>query len=172
MAEALVMLGDSLTDWGDWGELLGRGDVVNLGIAGDTTGDVLARLDEVEAVRPKKIFVMVGVNDLLRGESVGAVEARYEQILEGIRRLCPEAAVTVQSVLPVHERKMEGALKNATVDDLNRRLRALAGKHTVAYVDVGAKLADGRGDLDARYTVDGLHLNDAGYRAWAEALSG
>ena len=170
MTNVLVMLGDSLTDWGDWGRLLGRTDVENLGIAGDTTADVLARLDEVEAARPTQIFVMVGVNDLLRGESVAAVEARYEQLLVELRRLCPHAAIVVQSLLPVHERKLEGALKNEVVRALNLRLQALAAKHTVAYVHVAAAMEDAHGDLDARYTDDGLHLNDAGYRVWASAI--
>ena len=39
-----VMRGDSITDHGEWNELLGREDVINRGIGGDTTYGVLKRI--------------------------------------------------------------------------------------------------------------------------------
>jgi hypothetical protein len=42
----VVMLGDSLTEWGDWSALLARGDVDNHGVAGET-------LDEVARACPR-----------------------------------------------------------------------------------------------------------------------
>jgi hypothetical protein len=42
----VVMLGDSLTEWGDWSALLARGDVENHGVAGET-------LDEVARACPR-----------------------------------------------------------------------------------------------------------------------
>src|SRR3954464_460041 len=41
----VVMIGDSLTDGGEWAELFPQQDIVNRGIDSDTTHGVLARLD-------------------------------------------------------------------------------------------------------------------------------
>ncbi len=60
----IVMLGDSLTEWGNWHELVPEFRVINRGIAGDTSFGVLGRLQEVIDRRPKVVFVMVGTNDL------------------------------------------------------------------------------------------------------------
>jgi lysophospholipase L1-like esterase len=71
--DRLVAIGDSVTaDRLGWFELLkasldisGRAgvDVVNLGLSGDTTADVLERLDVVETARPTWVLVMLGTND-------------------------------------------------------------------------------------------------------------
>ena len=38
------------------------------------------------------------------------------------------------------------------------------------WLDVYPALADATGQLDPRYSSDGLHLSPAGYRAWAARL--
>src|SRR5438105_5617872 len=65
-AASIVMLGDSLTEGAPWRELTGCADLVNRGIGGDTTSGVLARLDEVLKLKPRAIFLMIGVNDISR----------------------------------------------------------------------------------------------------------
>ena len=46
-ASKIVFLGDSITFREDWNVLLGVSDIVNAGVSGNTTDDVLARLDGV-----------------------------------------------------------------------------------------------------------------------------
>ena len=65
-----LFLGDSLTEYGNWRELFPGLDIKNRGIAGDTTDGVLHRLDGITALSPDKIFLMIGINDLLMGRSV------------------------------------------------------------------------------------------------------
>ena len=60
----IVMLGDSLTEAAPWDELTGCRQIANRGIGGDTTARVLSRLDEVLSMRPRAVFLMVGVNDI------------------------------------------------------------------------------------------------------------
>ena len=56
---AVVMLGDSITEYGgDWSELLAI-PALNRGIAYDTTEDMLLRLDEVIERKPRIVAVMV-----------------------------------------------------------------------------------------------------------------
>src|SRR5215470_4664517 len=55
----VVVVGDSLTERGEWWELLDR-PVANRGVAGDTVEAVRARLDDIAALDPRVVFVLVG----------------------------------------------------------------------------------------------------------------
>src|SRR5262249_19281703 len=59
----VVVVGDSLTQRGEWWELLER-PVANRGISSDTIADVRARLDDIVALEPRVLFLCIGVNDL------------------------------------------------------------------------------------------------------------
>src|SRR4051812_36089312 len=76
----VVIVGDSLTERGEWGELLDR-PVANRGIAGDTVADVRARLGDISALEPRLVLVAVGINDLLAGASPEELAARHAGLL-------------------------------------------------------------------------------------------
>ncbi|MDB5100175.1 MAG: hypothetical protein JWM80_4596 [Cyanobacteria bacterium RYN_339] len=158
----LVLLGDSLTDGGPWPLLLPGVPLRNQGIAGDTTGGVLARLDAVG--RPGTVAVLVGINDLNQGRSPAAVLADLARILAGLQA----PRVIVQALLPI-DHAVWGMPVQQAVLETNRGLAALARERGLEWLDLHALfLRDGR--LDPDCTHDGLHLNAAGYQRWAEAL--
>lgn len=72
----------------------------NRGIAGDDTAGVLARLREVTAGRPAKVFLMIGTNDLTEGVDETRIAANVEQIVARIAAASPDTQIFVQSVLP------------------------------------------------------------------------
>src|SRR5919199_5722857 len=53
----IVMLGDSLTEEGNWTEVLPGWRVINRGIGGDTSAGVLKRLSEVIRRNPQVVFL-------------------------------------------------------------------------------------------------------------------
>src|SRR5262245_42410399 len=65
--DSIVFLGDSITELCHWSELLQNPSVLNRGIGGDTTQDILNRVDQIYRLRPQKLFLMIGVNDLIQG---------------------------------------------------------------------------------------------------------
>jgi lysophospholipase L1-like esterase len=167
-AADLVLAGDSLTDWGEWDELLGR-PVANRGIAGDTTGDLAARLDGVIGARPPPtVALMIGINDLLRGDSADATADRVLAIAAELVRRAPASRVIVQSLLPV---SASDASTNGRIAAVNARLAASAARLGYVYADVAASVRGPDGALDPRFTGDGVHLLGDGYRAWAAALA-
>lgn len=166
-----VLLGDSLTERGEWAELLGDAAVRNRGVAGDTTRDVLARAPAVAAARPERVFLLAGVNDLEAGEPVASIAERYGAILDALRAGAPGARLFCQSVFPVREGLAPRPLTNAKIAALNEALARAAAGRGCAWVDVGAALADGGGALDARFTLDGVHLTGPGYAAWARVIA-
>lgn len=167
----VVFVGDSLTERGEWWELLDR-PVANRGVAGDTVETVRARLDDVAALDPRVVFVLVGINDLLSGASPDALAARHAALIAELRRRLPRARIVAESLLPIRDElvALDAELTSATVRRANELCRRGARAAGVDWLDLHARLADPDGELDPRYSNDGLHLSGAGYRAWAAAV--
>ncbi len=167
----VVMVGDSLTERGEWWELLER-PVANRGVAGDTVEAVRARLDDVAALDPRIVFVLVGINDLLAGASPEALAARHAGLIAELHGRLPRARIVAESLLPIRDEQVarDAELTSATVRRANELCRRGAAAAGADWLDLHARLADPDGELDPRYSSDGLHLSGAGYRAWAAAV--
>ncbi len=159
----LVMIGDSLTAWGDWPILLNRKDVANKGRAGDTTNDVLERMEEIYRLKPQMALVMIGINDMLKGREAAAVFSNYRRIIQGL--LAHRIKPVIQSTLFLAGDDQ----RNETVANLNHKLRRYAREQKLPFLDLNKRLSS-HNQLNASFTSDGLHLNSAGYRAWGEEI--
>lgn len=164
----IVFLGDSLTDRCEWGELLGRCDVVNRGIDADTTDGVLDRLGEIIEMKPSKVFIMIGGNDFVIGRGVDFIEGTYKKIVGRLLAESPGTRVYIQSNIPTLYRLVP--LKRDLIRELNRRLGTMADNRRVFFIDIYSHMVDKNGDLNAAYTVDGAHLNGQGYLVWRESI--
>lgn len=162
----VVMLGDSLTQYAEWSELMGC-PVANRGVAGDTIEQVRQRLSDVVALHPKVLFLLVGVNDLEDGVAPPEVARRHAALIRELRATLPTTRLVVQAILPVRGQRR---LSLSAISDTNALLRHAAKAAGAAWLDVGSVLVDPTGQLDPRYSLDGLHLTGDGYRAWAEAI--
>jgi lysophospholipase L1-like esterase len=164
----VVMLGNSITEFGDWKRLLGDAGAVNRGIAGDNTFGMLDRLSEVIAMRPRSLVVEAGINDIGQGVPVGMIAGNIASIVQYVRVKSPGTRVYVVSVLPTNDRARQNypevAGKNDVARELDGRLKEGAGSYGYVYIDLASLVADGSGNLDERYArPDGLHLNEAAY---------
>jgi lysophospholipase L1-like esterase len=107
------MLGDSITAGTDWASF----DVANRGIPGDTTDGVLGRIDNIVAMHPRCVAVMIGINDLLsiKPKSVQQILENYTAIVD--RLSASGSTVIVQSTLVTSHTS-----ENASVIDIDRTL--------------------------------------------------
>ncbi len=170
---AIVWLGDSITEQGWWDFLSDEEKIVNRGIGGDNTRGMLARLDEILAFEPRKIFFMGGVNDLSGNRPVEEVAENIAQIVEMIRREVPSCEIYLQSLIPLNEDVLAypyARNKKAQVVELNRRLKALCDEGKAIWVDVAALLVNERGEVREELTKDGIHLHPEAYRIWVDHL--
>lgn len=158
-----VMLGDSITEEGHWNELMGRSDIANRGISGDTTAGLLDRMEYLGS-HPKICFIMIGVNDLSRGLSVEEVFHNYVTIIHTLtsQKITP----VIQSILLTDRPGL-----NPKIIVLNRKLKHFAQSNKIRFIDLNKRLAP-EGVLSDIYTVDGQHLNAQGYTVWGEMLKG
>jgi lysophospholipase L1-like esterase len=162
------MLGDSITSQGgNWNKLLNRTDVANLGIPGDTTDDVLERMEDVFLLKPKKCFVMIGINDISRKTSMEIILKNYRKIIKELKTHNIEPVV--QSTLNVNA-PSDLKKKNTKVNELNKWLKTIAKSEDIIFIDVNMELSS-NGVLDARYAKDdGIHLSDQGYEKWRDVI--
>lgn len=164
-----IFLGDSLTDYYEWGEALSDHEVLNRGIAGDTTTGVLNRIDEVVKAKPDRVYLLIGINDMIAGQSINKIETNYKQILDILKTRSPNTKVYIQSLFPVNTALTGHPLNNATIRDLNKRLEDLSNLYDYQYIDIYPELVE-FGQLNKDFTFDGLHLNGEGYRIWTRKI--
>jgi lysophospholipase L1-like esterase len=156
----IVFLGNSITEQGRWSELFNNKHIVNRGIGGDSTDGVLFRLTEVISSKPKKIFLMIGINDVRYGRSVKYIVDKNRQIIQRIKKESPNTKIYLQSLLPTYGRK-ERPIK--TIEAINQGFISISHQENINYINL---FIDETGALDKKYSLDGLHLNGLGYLKW------
>ncbi|MCX6761546.1 MAG: GDSL-type esterase/lipase family protein [Candidatus Moranbacteria bacterium] len=167
----IMFLGDSITAREDWNVLFKSSNIMNAGISGNTTDDVIARLDSVLQAKPKKIFLMIGINDLLRGKNILYILANYGTILNKIKLDSPGALVYIQSVLPINnDISTQGTVDGQKIIALNNQLKALADKNGEIFIELYPYFCGADAKLYLKYTNDGLHPNAYGYMLWKDLI--
>ena len=168
---AVVFLGDSITQgWGaDFKGKFAGMKLANRGISGDTTRGMLIRLQEdVLALKPTAIVLLMGTNDLEVGIDPEAVGRNFQKITAAIKAHNPRVPVVVCRVLPSSATKKRPADAIKRVNALYEA--AVRGDAQFTVVDTWTLFADAAGDATPAWFPDLLHLNAAGYDRWAAAL--
>lgn len=172
-----VLAGDSLSLWFPPDLLpIDRG-WLNQGISGETSGGLLRRLDLFKDTQPQTIFVLIGINDLIRQIQPETIVANQRQILQDLRRQHPGSQIVLQSILPhgVDQVTWEGrdrllAVTNERIRQVNAELKAIAAAEDAYFLDLNPLFADAEGNLRPALSTDGLHLSAQGYMVWQTAL--
>ena len=165
--KSIIFLGNSLTEAGRWKDIAPELPILNRGISGDISFGVYARLDEVLRHQPKKIFMMIGVNDLKREVPTSYIIRNYERIVSKIKKESPKTKIYLNSILPINNEKLIEvfkSVKNEDVKVLNTALREISAKNkNVQFIDLHQVLADKNGELRSDITPDGIHLEVSAY---------
>jgi lysophospholipase L1-like esterase len=167
-----VALGDSLTAWpsdGPWPVLLDAEDanlrlVHNAGVPGDTTAQMLARLNsDVFAYKPEVLFIMGGTNDLGENISQTTIIANLRAIVvaanaRGIR-------IDLMTIPPDAYPDMA-----AKIDSLNAAIVKLGAAYKLIVLDIHTPLSSSTGVYVPKYTSDGLHFTALGAQVVANTI--
>jgi lysophospholipase L1-like esterase len=165
----IVMAGDSLIEAGPWSDLTGCLAIANRGIGGDTTKRVLDRLDQVLALKPRAVFLMVGVNDVSLGVPKDTTVANLRAILGALAGANVHAFLSY--VLPVTASYPKKAL-NKEIPPLNAAIAELvANQPGVTAIDVRPQLRGADGTLREEFAYDGMHLTPRGYAVLRDAIA-
>ena len=160
----IVMLGDSITEGGEWGEIFPALPIRNRGISGDTTTGVLARLQAIVDAKPRAIFLKIGTNDLTLGPDRDVSYQQYRSIVATIQALSAGTDIYVQSVLP------RGVELQDDVEHYNAQINTIANELGVTYIDLYPAFLAPDGSIRDELTFDETHLAGSGYRLWQSLL--
>lgn len=159
----IVMVGDSITEGGLWGEWWPTKRIANRGVAGETVEEVLERIDTVTSTGASKALVMIGINDISRGYSTDRIMRSYMELISALK-----SAGTKPYILSTLECRCASRLQE--VRSLNARLLAYATMNGIDFVDLNKLMSSSNG-LKEELTHDGIHLTGAGYKLFAQAVS-
>ena len=174
-----LFLGDSITSVYDLEKYYPDLPVVNSGISGNMTNDILSNMEErVYRYNPSKIFLLIGTNDLLKDSSVEDVVDGVTKIVTNIQKNRPYSKIYLESILPtnhsdddkIDEEMVSKKRPNEKIREINSRLKEMAAKKKITYIDLYTVLADDNQELKLEYTSDGLHLSEEGYRKVTDVL--
>lgn len=172
-----ILLGDSLSLWFPQTLLPHHNHWLNQGISGETSAGLVKRLNLLDRTQPEVIYIMIGINDVIRGFKDDTIVANQELIVRYLKKRHPRTKLVIQSILPHSGEKAtwEGRdrlleIPNDKIQNLNLRLKAIADRERIIYLDLYSLFADQEGKLRTDLSTDGLHLNREGYQLWGIAI--
>ena len=173
----IVFLGDSLTEFFKTAEFFPCFGVYNRGIASDTTRGVLDRLhDNVIAIKPRKVFLQIGTNDLGAKIPISRIVANIKEILTRMKESIPNVQLYLLSLYPVNAFAVIFSAffvrnrRNKDLQRINVELEAFCIENNIKYINVFDRLTDEKGRLKKEFTVEGLHVSYDGYKVISEIL--
>ncbi|HET9268490.1 MAG TPA: GDSL-type esterase/lipase family protein [Vicinamibacterales bacterium] len=181
----LYFAGDSITRrWGatdypeflaDWTRRFFGWNAANFGWGGDTTQNILWRLEngELDGVHPKVIVLLAGTNNVGSHPSAVPVDERADDVSQGIRAIldvmrskAPEATIVLTAIFP----RNDSMAAMPVIDEINRRIARFADGRSIRWLNVNDRLASANGTLVDGMMGDGLHPTLEGYQVWADGL--
>ncbi len=169
----IIFLGNSITEAGKWAELTGDNSVINRGIGGDITFDLLRRLDDVINREPSKLFILIGINDISKDIPDQVIVDNCKKIISKIKQQSPFTKIYVQSILPLNTAVTgfpQHYDKMGHVSSVNILLEKMTAQSGCTFVNLYPLFLDADKRLDKKYTIDGLHLKAEGYKVWVRYL--
>ncbi len=161
-----ILVGDSLSMWFPKEKLPTGKFWLNQGMSGDSSEGVLRRLSAFSTTRPEVIYLMIGINDLLRGTSDQTILINHRPIIRSLRQAHPKSQIMVQSILPVSHAQ----ISNCRIHYINSKISSIAKQEGVDYLNINNWFADLDGNLHSDLTTDGVHLSHEGYDVWRFTL--
>ena len=150
-----LFLGDSITDRYDLQSHFSNYPIINSGIGGNKTIDILENLDN-------RVFKY--------NPDVKYVYNNIDKIVTHIKKKFPKCEIFIESIYPIND-SIPLSEGQPTVNDIltrvveeNKLIEAYCKKNNYTYIDVYSSLIDDNGKLKKRYTEDGIHLNEYGYK--------
>lgn len=144
----------------------------NYGISGDKTQHILWRITEgrdLEGTNPKIIILLVGINNLLQGDSPEDTAEGIKMIVSVLRKQLPKSKILLLGVFPSQPSPQSPFREK--IKNVNTIIQKLADDKDVYFLDIGAAFLEKDGSISKTILRDYLHLSEKGYERWAEAMN-
>lgn len=133
-------------------------------------GKDMAPQDALAAAGVKKVFIMLGMNDIGKF-GIDMTMDYWDKFITNIRDVNPDITIVIQSMTPVWAGGQTGDLTNSSIDEYNERLKAFAKEKHCTYMDIASFMKDSDNGLATDYCSDSfVHLTNDGASAWTKVL--
>ncbi|MBM3883569.1 MAG: hypothetical protein FJ387_28335 [Verrucomicrobia bacterium] len=168
-AAVLFVGGSSIRLWETLKRDLTNYTVFRRGFGGAHLTDLVRYSDRIILpYEPELVLVYAGDNDLAANRRPRQVLADFQALVKRIHGVQPATKIAFISIKPSLARwSLLGRIRRA--NDLVRDYTE--GDARLFYIDLFHPMLNARGEPRAPlFRKDGLHLNDAGYRLWADVV--
>lgn len=163
----LLMLGDSLVEWGNWSKHLPNVIVINRGIAGEMTEELSARLiDEMEdCPDPDVVLIQSGTNNMLMGYMF--FPSIFSTMMQRMRLFYPKVPLILCSLMPMPAAPLH------EIEQVNRELAQVAASiDNCIFLDLVQPFQEQCLPITKPgFLNDQVHLSTKGYQVWAGTIS-
>lgn len=173
-----VLLGDSLSLWFPPELLPSDRSWLNQGISGENSAGLFKRVNLLDDTKPQTVFVMVGINDLIKGVPESQLLENLRQTVQALKQKHPKTEIVLQSLLPhgndrttAEDREALLKISNDQIFKLNQKIAAIAKDEQVFFLNLYPLFVNSDGWLRPELTTDGLHLSRQGYDVWRTAMT-
>lgn len=172
----LVMIGDSITQKWEaaykiWNQYYAPYGAVNLGYSSDRTEHVLWRLQngEIDGMSPKVAVLLIGTNNTgHRQDPAQETAAGIRAILDVLREKLPETKILLLGIFPRGETPDNP--RRMLNEEINAIIAKFADNKHIYYLNINDTFLQEDGTISKTIMPDLLHLSEAGYQLWADAM--
>jgi lysophospholipase L1-like esterase len=129
--------------------------------------------DNVAEMGAKKVYIMLGMNDLAVYGIDKSVQ-NMDKLLSNIKAKSPNVIFYVQSATPMIEAKQMKKLNNASLAAYNVKLSELCKEKGYSFLDIASVMRDSKGNLLPAYCSDpddlGVHFTDKACDVWIDYI--
>ena len=171
---SILFIGNSITDMHCWPEVFKTSEgkylpIVNRGNSGTYSTEQSDNLESYLANKPKKVFMMIGTNDIATSGGLNfspeQVLAYVKSIVARIHSRSPQTKLYLYSIL----NNKTGNRVEATWLKANELTKAYAdATDKVTYIDLYDKLVNVASG--GAWSYDNLHLTAGAYQVWAKEI--
>ncbi|MGZ3903037.1 MAG: GDSL-type esterase/lipase family protein [Bacteroidia bacterium] len=170
----VVFAGNSLTEMFDLTAYFGDPEYLNCGIVGDFSEGLAKRAGLIAALKPEKLFLEIGINDIIEKISLNEICGNYRKVIETIKKESPSTKIYIQSNIPLIIRRFSPLSGNEGVNKLvveqNENLKKIAAEYGCTYIDLYSEFIKEK-DEGSLFIDDGIHLSDKAYTIWSKCLA-
>lgn len=169
----ILFLGDSMIErflsMGEvyWERRLKPLGAANLGLTGDTTSNLLYRIDLglLDGLKPELIVLEIGTNNIGRTDNVTSALRGIQSCIRAISSRLPKATILLTSLFPRRE-----AVEGECIRQVNARLAQWDNGAQLRFLDVTPHFAPNQVVREDLFRPEDVHLNEQGYRLWSNLL--
>ena len=167
LSSDILIIGDSISEYGEWSEYMNNCRIKNRGIGGETSSGLKEWFSTLAEREPAEIILLIGINNFKSGISLQKINGYLNDITFICKHTSKKTTMNIVSILPINEPMARGFIhcKNSDLININKQLKTITNKFdNVEYIDAFKNMLNKESEqLDPSYTIDGVHLTYDGY---------